>query len=93
LVDGDGTTAVSVQKKDPISQQCCGEKRRRQHHRRRCWASPSVGAGVEQVNGGAGFLFLCPVMKHKGQRSGGRRRLCGGKKSKFNPTPTPVFIP
>jgi hypothetical protein len=91
LAGGDGTTAASVQKKDPISQQCCGEKRRRRRRRRRCRASPSVGAGVEQVDGGAGSLFLHPAMKRKGQRSGGRRRLCGGKKSKF--TPTPVFIP
>jgi hypothetical protein len=30
-------------------------------------------------------------MKCKRQRSGGRRRHCGGKKSKF--TPTPIFIP
>jgi hypothetical protein len=29
-------------------------------------------------------------MKRKRQRSGGRRRYCGGKKSKF--TPAPVFI-
>jgi hypothetical protein len=81
-----------VQKKDPISQQCCGEKRRRRRRRRRCRASPSVGAGVEQVDGGAGSLFLRPAMKRKGQRSGGRRRLwAGGKKSKF--TPAPIFIP
>jgi hypothetical protein len=46
-----------------------------------------------QVGDGGGFpsLFLGPTAKRKGQRSGGRRRLCGGKKSKF--TPTPVFIP
>jgi hypothetical protein len=78
LADGDGTMAASVQKKDPISQQCCGEKRRRRRRRRRCRALPSVGAGVEQVDGGAGSLFLRPAMKRKGQRSGGRRRLCGG---------------
>jgi hypothetical protein len=47
LVDGDGATVASVQKKDRISQQCCGEKRRRRRRRRRCRTSPSVGAGVE----------------------------------------------
>jgi hypothetical protein len=30
-------------------------------------------------------------VKRRGQRSRGRRRHCGGKKSKF--TPTPIFIP
>jgi hypothetical protein len=46
-----------------------------------------------QVGDGGGFPspFLSPAVKRKGQRRGGRRRLCGGKKSKF--TPTPVFIP
>jgi hypothetical protein len=68
LADGDGTTAASVQKKDPISQQCCREKRQRQRRQRRCRASPSVGAGVEQVDGGADSLFLRPAMKCKGQR-------------------------
>jgi hypothetical protein len=68
LADGDGTMAASMQKKDPISQQCCGEKRRRRHHRRRCRRSPSVGAGVEQVDGGAGSLFFCPAVKRREQR-------------------------
>jgi hypothetical protein len=66
LADGDGTMAASVQKKDLISQQCCGEKRRRRRRRRRCRRSPSVSAGVEQVDGGAGSLFLHPAMKRKG---------------------------
>jgi hypothetical protein len=46
-----------------------------------------------QVGNGGGVpsLFLGLAVKRKRQRSGGRRRLCGGKKSKF--TPTPVFIP
>jgi hypothetical protein len=42
---------------------------------------------VEQVDGGAGSLFLRPAMKRKGQRSRGRRRRRGGKKSKFTPVP------
>jgi hypothetical protein len=46
---------------------------------------------VEQVGGGVPSLFLGPAVKRKGQRSRGRRRHCGGKKSKF--TPTPIFIP
>jgi hypothetical protein len=45
---------------------------------------------VEQVSGGVPSLFLGPAMKRKRQRSGGRRRYCGGKKSKF--TLAPVFI-
>jgi hypothetical protein len=73
-----------------ISQQCRGEERRRRR-RRRCRTSSSVGAGVEQVGGGVPSLFLGPAAKRKGRRSRGRRRHCGGKKSKF--TPTPVFIP
>jgi hypothetical protein len=46
-----------------------------------------------QVGDGGGFpsQFLGPAVKRKGQRSKGRRRHCGGKKSRF--TPTPVFIP
>jgi hypothetical protein len=75
----------------PISQQCCEEKRWRRRHRQGCWASSSVGTGVEQDGSGVPSLSFGPVMKRKGQRSGGRRRHCGGKKSKF--TPTPVFIP
>jgi hypothetical protein len=45
-----------------------------------------------QRGDGGGFpsLSLGPTVKRKRQRCGGRRRLCGGKKSKF--TPTPVFI-
>jgi hypothetical protein len=42
-------------------------------------------------SGGVPSRFLGPAVKRKRQRSGGRRRLCGGKKSQF--TPTPVFIP
>jgi hypothetical protein len=45
----------------------------------------------EGDGGGASSLFLGPVVKHKGQRSGARRRHCGGKKSKF--TLVPIFIP
>jgi hypothetical protein len=41
--------------------------------------------------GGVPSLFLGPAVKRKRQRNGGRRRLCGGKKSKF--APTSVFIP
>jgi hypothetical protein len=74
---------------DPIPQQCCKEKRRRRRHRRECRASSSVGAGVKQDGGGAPSLFFGPAMKRKRQRSGGRKH-CGGKKSKF--TPTPIFI-
>jgi hypothetical protein len=88
---GGDEASESVQKEDPISQQCCGEKGRRRRRRRRCRASLSVSAGVEQVDGGVGSTFLRPAMERKGQRGRGRRRLCGGKKSKF--TPTPVFIP
>jgi hypothetical protein len=35
--------------------------------------------------------FFGPARKRKRQRSGGGRRHCGGKKSRF--TPTPVLIP
>jgi hypothetical protein len=73
-----------------ISQQCRGEERRRRRRRRRR-SSSSISAGVEQVGGGVPSLFLGPAAKRKGQRSRGRRRHCGDKKSKF--TPTPVFIP
>jgi hypothetical protein len=45
----------------------------------------------EGDGGGASSLFLGPAVKRKGQRSGGRRRHYGGKKSKF--TPVPIFIP
>jgi hypothetical protein len=45
----------------------------------------------EGDGGGAPSLFLGPAVKRRGQRSGGRRRHCGGKRSKF--TPAPVFIP
>jgi hypothetical protein len=45
---------------------------------------------VEQDDGGASSSFLAPAVKRKGQRSRGRRRYCGGKKSKF--TPIPIFI-
>jgi hypothetical protein len=40
-----------------------------------------------QVGDGGGFpsLFLGPAVKRKGQRNGGRRRRCGGKKSKLPP--------
>jgi hypothetical protein len=57
----------------------------------KCRASPSVGVGVEQIDGGAGSLFRGPARKRRRQRNGERRRHCGGKKSKF--TPTPIFIP
>jgi hypothetical protein len=58
----------------PISQQCRGGKRRRWRRRRqRCRASSSVGAGVEQVGGGAGSLFHGPAVKRKRQRDRGRR--------------------
>jgi hypothetical protein len=40
---------------------------------------------VGQVVGGVPSLSLGPVVKHRGQRSRGRRRYCGGKKSKFTP--------
>jgi hypothetical protein len=76
---------------DLFSQQCYGEKRWRRLRRRRCRASSSVGAGMEQVNGGASSLFLGAAVKRKGQRSRGRRRYCGGKTRKF--TPVPIFIP
>jgi hypothetical protein len=76
---------------DPISQQCCEEKRRWWRRRWECRASSSVGAGVEQDGGGVPSLFFSPAMERKRQGKGGRRRHCGGKKSKF--TPTPVFIP
>jgi hypothetical protein len=45
----------------------------------------------EGDGGGVPSLFLGPAAKRKRQGSGGRRRHCGGKKSKF--TPAPVFIP
>jgi hypothetical protein len=44
----------------------------------------------EGDGGGVPSLFLGPVAKRKRQGSGGRRRHCGGKKSKF--TPAPIFI-
>jgi hypothetical protein len=47
----------------------------------------SIGTGVERVVGGVPSLSLGPAVKRKGQRSGGRRRYCGGKKSKFTPVP------
>jgi hypothetical protein len=75
---------------DPILQQCCREKRRRGRRRRERRTSSSVGAGVEQDDGDAPSLLFGPVRKRERQRSRGRRRHCGGKKSKF--TPTPVFI-
>jgi hypothetical protein len=75
----------------PTSRQGCKEKRRRQHRRRERRASSSVGVSVEQDGGGAPSLFFGPVMKCKRQRSRGRRRHYGGKKSRF--TPTPIFIP
>jgi hypothetical protein len=40
-----------------------------------------------QVGDGGGFpsRFLGPAVKRKGQRNGGGRRHCGGKKSKLPP--------
>jgi hypothetical protein len=42
-----------------------------------------------QRGDGGGFpsLSLGPAVKRKRQRCGGRRRHCGGKKSKFTPPP------
>jgi hypothetical protein len=65
----------------PIFQQCCEEERRRRHRRQGCRASSGVSAGVEQEGSGVPLLSFGPAMKRKGQRSGGRRRHCGGKKS------------
>jgi hypothetical protein len=45
----------------------------------------------ESDGGGAPSPFLGPAVKRKRQGSGGRRRHCGGKESKF--TPAPIFIP
>jgi hypothetical protein len=72
---------------DPISQQCYREKRRRRRRRRRCRAASSVGAGVEQVDGGASFLFLGPAVKRKGQRGKRRGRRCGVKRRSLPPPP------
>jgi hypothetical protein len=76
---------------DPILQQCCRKKRRQRRRRRERRTSSSVGTGVGQDGEGAPSLSFGPARKSKKQRNGGRRRHCGGKKSKF--TPTPVFIP
>jgi hypothetical protein len=46
---------------------------------------------VQEGDGsGAPSLFLGPAVKRRAQRSGGRRRHYGGKRSKF--TPAPIFI-
>jgi hypothetical protein len=60
----------------------------------RCGGVVDVGAGRWQAEAlacrwatAAAFLlwFLGPAVKRKGQRNGGRRRHCGGKKSKLPP--------
>jgi hypothetical protein len=74
---------------DPISQQCHGKKRQRRR-RRRCRTSLSVGAGVEQVDGGAGSPFS--QSGGEVQETGEQRRktMAWGKKEKF--TPVALFI-
>jgi hypothetical protein len=74
---------------DPISQQCHGEKRRR-HRRRRCRTSSSVGAGVEQVDGGAGSPFSQSGGRAQETEEQRKKTMVWGKKEKF--TPTVLFI-
>jgi hypothetical protein len=50
-------------------------------------ASTNAGAGVEQVDGGAGSLFHEPAVKRKRQRDRGRRRWCGVKRRSLPPPP------
>jgi hypothetical protein len=56
---------------DPISQQCRGEERWRRR-RRRCRTSSSVGAGVEQVDGGV--PSLAPRTGGEAQRAEKQRK-------------------
>jgi hypothetical protein len=67
-----------------------GEKRRR-CHRRRCQTSSSVGAGVEQVDGGASSLFSWSGGGAQETEEQRKKTMAWGKKSRF--TPAPVFIP
>jgi hypothetical protein len=61
------------------------EKRRRRCHRRKCRMSLSVGAGVEQVDGGAGSLFFWSGGGAQGTEERRKKTMVWGKNERFYP--------